>query len=118
MGTRWGSRVSMPGYTSLFDQPEVAHARRSDPQTSVIAARKASKRLSPTQAKVYEALCGPALTDDEMCAVVRMNHPSFKVTDQSLRSRRAELVTKGKVRQVGMGTSAHGGPSATWKAVE
>jgi len=78
----------------LFSVPR---ARRTDPETSRQAANSISfDRLTRTQELVLNGLRaqGPA-TDEELLARFRSRWPSSRASDQSIRSRRAELVRKG-----------------------
>lgn len=87
---------------TLFDPAEKAHARRTDPLASHLAAERASVALSDLQERILHALRigGPA-TDEELVARHRRYWPERRVSDQSIRSRRAELVKKGLVETTG-----------------
>lgn len=102
---------------SLLDQ--VAHARHSDPETSHLAAGVASNRLTETQERILSILTiqGPK-TDEQITTAYRDYWPESRVTEQSLRSRRSELVTNGKVRFTGeYGLTSHAGKTRIWEAV-
>ena len=101
--------------SNLFD---VAHARRLDPETSHAAAASVSpERISKQKESILAVLSvyGP-LTDNEMIEVFRSAYPHFVVTDQSLRSRRAQLTTEQKVRFAGSyGESPTGKKARKWE---
>lgn len=73
-----------------------AHARNSDPETSVEAADSVNPRIRESQQEVLERLraCGP-LTDDQLVERLPRMSPS------GVRSRRSELVERGLVRDSG-----------------
>jgi len=97
---------------------EHAHARRTDPITSHLAAERASARLTDIQERVLTLLRiqGPA-TDDEIEARFRHYWPDLKVSSQSIRSRRSELVRKGLAEFTGdFGRTEFGQRARVWKA--
>jgi hypothetical protein len=99
--------------------PESAHARRTDPLSSHLAAEKASARLNETQERVHVLLRikGPA-TDEELISRFRHTWPEVRVTDQSIRSRRSELVEKGYVKQADrFGVTDYGNRARVWEVV-
>jgi hypothetical protein len=98
---------------------EHAHARRTDPIESHLAAERASLRLNETQERVHVVLKikGPA-TDEELISRFRHLWPEAKVTDQSIRSRRSELCRKGLVRQTDRyGVTDYGNRARVWEVV-
>lgn len=105
---------------TLFDVPEVAYARHSDPETSHLAAATASKGLTETQQRVLSVIRiqggDIGLTDEEIAERFRDYWPDSKVTDQSLRSRRKELEkVHHLVRFSGhYGVTSHGGKTQRW----
>jgi hypothetical protein len=106
--------------TNLFgDQDqEHAHARRRDPLTSHLAAERAGVRLTEVQDRVLVLLRiqGPA-TDDQLVRRFRHYWPDVKVSDQSIRSRRSELVRKGLAEFTGdFGRSEFGQRARIWRA--
>jgi hypothetical protein len=100
----------------LFDAPR---ARREDPETSKQAADSIPlERLTRTQELVIYGLSthGPA-TDEELISVFRSRWPGSRISDQSICSRRAELVRKGLVRDSGnRRRTQHGQRSVVWEA--
>lgn len=109
----------MIGGTPLFKTSEHAHARRTDPLSSHLAAERASQRLTDVQDRVLTLLRirGPA-TDDQIIERFRDYWPEIKVSDQSIRSRRSELVRKALVAHSGdFGPSPHGQRARVWRAV-
>jgi hypothetical protein len=104
-----------PDQTSLL--PTIARARRGDPETSHLAARSV-KLLTETQTRVSACLSHGPGTDDDIIDRYRRYHPCDLTTNQSIRSRRAELVSAGFVRWTGeYGKSRHGGKSRVWGLV-
>lgn len=104
---------------------EQARARRSDPATSRAAADSVDD-LGPRQAGVMHAYYerGPRLTDTELVEVYGSLTERFgpdlypHQTDQSLRSRRAELVRGGWIRATDERRPTETGHSAiVWEAV-
>jgi hypothetical protein len=106
-------QVLQPG---LFDVPR---ARRDDPETSKQTADSIPlERLTKTPELVIYGLSthGPA-TDEELIRVFRNRWPGSRISDQSIRSRRAELVRKGLVRDSGSRRrTQHGQRSVVWEA--
>lgn len=107
------------------DTPPVAHARRTDPETSHEAARSVEalpKRLADVLLVLTEH--GPA-HDEDLCQLYRQRMRSaiwsrrvMEQTDQSIRSRRAELVKAGKVEYTGQkALTKTGRKSRVWRAV-
>ena len=107
---------TLPGHVSLFDTA-VAYARHSDPETSHEAA-KSVKDITALQERIILLLerYGP-LTDHELIESFRSAYPLFKATDQSIRSRRAELRDEGRVFFSGLfGKTPSGRESRKWMA--
>lgn len=78
-------------------------ARVTDPETSqAAAASQDSERVSILQGFVYTVLLhyGP-LCDKDIEAEIRTRYPEFHMTDAGVRTRRAELVHAGLVRDSG-----------------
>lgn len=99
--------------TQLHLVPQ-AHARASDPETSHLAAATV-KELTKTQERVKACLLTPAW-DEEVIIRYRHYFPGDKTTDQSIRSRRSELVAKGEVRFSGEhALTATGRPTRIWE---
>lgn len=96
-----------------------ARARRTDPLESHLAAAHADIKLTETQDRVLVALrMGGPGTDEQIQARFSDWWPDYKVSPQSIRSRRKELVTVGLVEATGeYGVSSYGNGSAIWKAV-
>ena len=105
--------------TTLFDAQEHAHARRTDPLSSHLAAERATERLTDVQERVLILLrVKGAATDNTIIQRFRDTWPELRMSDQSIRSRRADLVRKGLVTHTGdFGTSPYGQPARIWKAV-
>ena len=91
-----------------YDRIARAHARRSDPVTSSLAAASVTG-LSATQERLLSLLktSGP-LTRDGLSAVWREEFPTDRTSDQSIRSRLAELMAADRVVQVGEATNHRG----------
>jgi hypothetical protein len=100
---------------SFFDD---ANTPWSDAETWKRAAESISlERLTRTQELVLAGLqiVGPS-TDDELIAAFRRRWPSCRLSDQSIRSRRAQLVRKGLVRDSGRRRlTKRGQRSAVWE---
>jgi hypothetical protein len=103
-------------------------ARTHDPETSHLAARAAHNptevqqhilQLLPARTSFFDRSAG--FTDEQIIDEYkrRANEHGWTVpTDQSIRSRRAELVAAGKVAWTKEhGRTRSGGKSRTWKAV-
>lgn len=104
---------------ALFDTDQSAHARRTDPLSSHLAAERASMTLTDTQDRVLIALRigGPA-SDEQLVGRFRDWWPDLKISDQSIRSRRSEVVKKGLVEATdNYGTTRYGQRARVWKAV-
>lgn len=97
--------------------PDIAHARRTDPETSHLAAASVTD-LTKTQEKVRACLVvGPAC-DEQIEMRYRHYFPDDRTTSQSLRSRRSELVAKGEVRFSGEhSTTETGRATRKWELV-
>lgn len=98
MGTATGEQ--MTGDDVLFgaDGAVNPRARWTDPETSHLAANAVKDRLGDSQAQVLALFTRP-MTDEEMIFAARQ----VKVTqsDSGLRTRRKELVVKGKLADSG-----------------
>lgn len=89
-----------------------AHARNSDPSTSVEAADKASDGLTHKQQIVLDVMTayGQPLTDEQLVDMLPRWSPS------GVRSRRAELVERGLVVNSGATTLTRmGNKTIIWK---
>jgi hypothetical protein len=97
----------------LFDD-QVAHARRTDPDTSKEAAASV-KNLTQTQNWILHAFKTYGGMDDEELIV---QYRSFGVlcSESGIRTRRAELVVAGKLRDSGKrGRTRSGRKSIIWE---
>lgn len=104
-----------PTQASLL--PEAAHARRGDPITSHHAAASV-RNLTKTQERVKACLLTPA-HDEEIIRRYRRYFPGDSTTDQSIRSRRSELVSKGEIGFSGThALTATGRSSRIWRLVK
>ena len=98
------------------DQMASAHARRSDPLTSHLAAASVMD-LTATQLYILESFGnGNGFTDDELIKYYGSTygrvHPA---SDSSIRSRRSELVDRGKLVDTGRTRpTAFGRASTVW----
>jgi len=96
---------------------EVAHARRSDPQTSRDAAKSVTN-LGRTRDRIIALLkaYGP-LTDEHLVELFRTHsEPRFGMaTPAGIRSRRCELVRWGFVVACGEGKTASGRACQIWR---
>lgn len=118
--------------TAAPDVEYEGKVRARDPETSWDAAAKQTRgntqRLQDELLALFETF-GP-MTDDELIERRKQyyleaesvydpngtNPAPFYATPQSIRSRRSELVTAGKVVWTGdKRTSNHGGPSRVWR---
>lgn len=96
----------------LFGQKPVplpeAHARNSDPETSHVAAQKASAGVMASQRDVLHALRshGPMIDEQLYQACVYRGSPA---SSSRIRSARSELVAMGYVKVAGTGTTKRGG---------
>lgn len=88
-----------PNQIPLLDLPDVARARRTDPDTSHAAAERVTPDLSKLQQLTLGAIkvYGP-LIDRKLVTIMTAKHGR---TDSTWRTRRAELVAKGYVKAVG-----------------
>ena len=99
--------VEPPGYE--------AHARKADPETSHEAADVwTAEGMTALQWIVLQTLKrhGPMI-DQELVELVQCDHSSYG--DSSIRSRRNELVKKGRVFFAGFGLTASGQRSRKWQ---
>lgn len=103
---------------SLFPVPERAYARSTDPVTSHMAA--AGIDVTKSQEIVLIALkIGGPMTDEETYDYIRRTWPDVHMTEQSVRSRRAELRDRHHlVEDTGeYGRTKNGGKTKIWRAV-
>jgi hypothetical protein len=92
-------------------------ARKTDPETSHEAAQAWTQEgLTALQWIVFETLRqhGPMIDQERVC-IVQREHPNYG--DSSIRTRRDELVTKGRVIHVGFSRTTSGQRSRKWRAV-
>lgn len=85
------------------------HARTTDPQTSHDAARSVTN-ISPLKQVITELLDTP-MTDPELFVRIGYRY-SAPVTESGVRSRRAELVRDGRVKDTGSRQKLESGRSA------
>jgi hypothetical protein len=98
---------------ALFPTQDKARRRRRDPETSLWAAQGID--VTATQALVLSAFINGPATDDQLFERIEHYWPDKKVTPQSVRSRRSELVAKGLVKWTGEhGVSSNGGKARVW----
>lgn len=103
--------------------PARTRARTTDPHTSHEAAREVGRTLTEVQTLVHGYLrkVGP-MPDHRWIASFRIDHPEHRmITEQSLRSRRAELATAGLVRAYPQGPESitpRGRRCVVWEAVD
>ena len=114
-----------PTQVSMFDTPRARNSWRKgvfvkDPAPSFEAAQViTAEKLTDVQDRILALLriLGP-MTDDTLVSYFNEYNPNATATDQSIRSRRAELVRKGLVRDSGReGQSKHGNRATVWGAV-
>lgn len=112
----------IPDYITTHP-PTVALARRTDPETSHVAAASLSAvRLTTAQRAVLVALheFGP-LCDHELVDIykrVRVEYGFPEQTDSSIRSRRSDLTKKlGLVVLDGHGRAPSGKPANRWRVL-
>lgn len=84
-----------------------AHARRTDPVTSAEAAGSV-KALTRTKTRILRLLHGGPMTRDDLIETWRAVYMSDLTTDQSIRSRLAELMRSGHVIVTGHTTNQRG----------
>ena len=104
-------QLTIPG-----SEPERAHARRSDPETShAAAASLSSEKLRASQAEVLRLLRehGP-MTDLDLIELAEESQT--RQSDSGLRTRRKELVVKGLVRDSGKRFTMGGRKHILWQA--
>ena len=95
--------------------PPPARARSSDHDTSHEAASVADASVSRVQELILAVLTRPC-TDEDIIRRVRHYFPECKATEQSVRSRRAELVRLRKVEWDGTyGTTQANGRTRRWR---
>jgi len=103
----------MPRHRHIDDHPDLFTplARTTDPETSHDAARKITPELNALQELVLKALrlYGPC-TDRSLITALK---GQYGRTESTWRTRRAELVRKGKVKKQGV---SHG--QSVWCVVE
>ena len=110
----------MVGQGVLFDT-HAAHtrARATDPDTSKAAAVQVQRDMTEVQRMVYRLLLrSEPSTDPTWMHEFRRRHPDFKVSDSSLRTRRAELCDMGKVRDSGLRVKVGRSTFALWEAID
>jgi len=99
-GTSRGRQATMSRAT--------AHARRTDPATSAEAAASV-RNLTQTQERILALLRSKGdLTRDTLADAWRETYPGDKTTDQSIRSRLAELMDTEQVIVVGEALNQRG----------
>lgn len=105
----------MPAQSGFFDVPR---ARWSHPTTS----RRAAESITLTRVSVLQRailnelrMAQRPLTDDEL--VERLSRWRDD-SEQSIRTRRSELVRAGRVAIAGSGTTTRGRKCATWEVVD
>lgn len=105
--------MSAPSQSSMFDVPR---SRWSDPETSRQAAESVSlSKVSKVQEMILAALIRP-MTDEQLVDRVHELWPERRVSPQSIRSRRAELVRKGLVEaSPQVRSTKFGRSSVVWK---
>lgn len=106
--------------TTTTDGPAVAKARRTDPVTSHQAAQSVANQTE-VQHAILEVLkhAGPLCDQEIIRAYIRSEYAaSFpRQSDAGLRTRRAELVAKGMVRDSGTRVKLPSGRSSiVWEA--
>lgn len=107
-----------PEHPTLVPVENVAHARRRDPVPSVEAARRV--RVSDVQEKIFLLLAaGGSMTDEDLIRRFRQMWPERRVTDQNIRSRRAELRRNGLVEAANdFGETETGNRAMKWRVVQ
>lgn len=111
---RWCSLLATDGNKFISASRPQAHARRTDRPTSIAAAASV-RNISETQEQILRILraLGPQTDEEIQSAFVGYCSPS------GLRSRRAELVRLGKVRQNAReGRTAANRACAVWEIVK
>ena len=100
--------------------PAVARARRTDPEESHQAAESVTD-LTAKQAAVLALIrMAPGMPDSSLIPAYRNKAYEMGWPEQSesgIRTRRSELVERGKVERAGTITLQTGRKAATWKAV-
>ena len=105
---------------TLFDVPEEAHARRTDPETShEAAASLSSDKIRRSQEEVLDAIKRLGrCTDAEIIQSVYV-HTRIGQSDSGIRTRRSELVAKGLVEFTGdFATTLGNRRTRIWRAVK
>ena len=101
--------------------PDIAHARRNDPQTSHKAAASVSlTNLGKTKDLILAILreVGP-MTDERIISHFhRRTYPEKVAADSGIRTRRAWLVDNGFIEACGTGKTASGRECQIWKATK
>lgn len=110
---------SKPKQTPIKDMrpPAKSKVRRMDPGTSFSAAlAQTPEKTRGLYIAIRQILDRKPMTDEELLALFQSKHKS--VTPSGVRSRRAELVDAGWVRDSGeKRLTAAGSPSIVWEAV-
>lgn len=92
----------------------MATARKTDPQTSHDAA-KSVKNITETQKAILRLLAKP-ITDVDLVKLYKKTPTAPKASESGIRSRRAELVELGLVKDTGARTKLSSGRYAiVWK---
>lgn len=104
-----------------FEQAELSLARAADPETSREAAHAAAAHLTEARLDVLKVLSRYTMLSDEALVEKYTEHANalaVKVQSPSgIRSRRAELVTIGRVALAGRTTNANGRHVRLWRAL-
>lgn len=99
----------------------MATARLTDPETSWMAARSLkAERISETQRVILGILQTAPSTDEDIIYIYKKGATQGlwkPASDSGIRSRRAELVTRGLVHKVGIGTNEFGNKMTIWEAI-
>jgi hypothetical protein len=104
-----------PNQIPLIDTPRARNRwDKQDPPTSRLAAESVTPaKLSATQEWIIRALEASPKSDEELCFWIRERH---RVSPQSIRSRRSELVRKGLVEDTGRRKpTQYGRESIVWR---
>lgn len=101
-----------PNQASLLEP--VAHARRTDPATSHLAAT--SVRVS-NRSKDAVRMCfvgGGALCDEDLIERFRATFPELDISDQRIRTYRHDLCNEGTLQPAGMTYTRRGRSTQRW----
>lgn len=96
---------------------EVAHARKTDPIESHVAA--ASVKVSVSEDFVHGVLkdIGKAVLDEDLIEFIRTSYPEVTYTDSRIRTARGKLVEKGLARFAGRGRTKRDQVASLFEAV-